>query len=84
MGHPAHSDLLLVAGIAMALLPEEALGQYGSVQRADGLSIMAQAPNWRHIAKGPLAQEVLGLVDSVLLLSQQQLLAHVVLKLVLR
>lgn len=59
MAQPVHSD---------PLLSEEALGQYGCVQRADRLSIVAQAPHRWHTAKLPLGQEALGLMDSVLLL----------------
>lgn len=68
----------------VGLLAEEALGQYCGIQRADWLSVVAEAPHWRHVTKMPLAEEVLGLVNSVLLLRQQQLLPHVVLKFVLR
>lgn len=75
MTRPVHSD---------PLLSEKALGQYGCVQRADRLSIMTQPPNWWHTAELPFGQEALGFMDSVLLLSKQQLLAHVVFKLVLR
>lgn len=68
----------------VALLPEVALGQYCGIQRTDGLSVVAEAPHRRHVTKMPLAEEVLGLVDSVLLFCQQELLPHVVLKFVLR
>lgn len=66
------------------LLPEEALGQYCGIQRTDGLCIVAEAPHWRHVTEMPLAEEVLGLVYSVLLFCQQELLPHVVLKFILR
>lgn len=45
---------------------------------------MAQAPHGRDAAKLAFGEKALGLVDSVLLFSQQELLPHVVLKLVLR
>lgn len=66
------------------LLPEEALGQYCGIQRADGLSVVAEAPHWRHVTEMSLAEEVLGLMNSVFLFRQQELLPHVVLKFVLR
>lgn len=66
------------------LLPEEPLCQDGGVERADGLCVVAQTPYGWDAAKLALDEKALGLVDRVLLLGQQQLLAHVVLKLVLR
>lgn len=65
------------------LLPEETLCQDGSIQRAYRLGIVAQTPYRWDAAKLALGVKALSLVDSVLLFSQHQLLAHVVLKLVL-
>lgn len=65
------------------LLPEVPLGQDGRVQRVHGLRVMAQAPHRRDVPELPLLQEALGLMQGVLLLSQEQLLPHVVLELVL-
>lgn len=65
------------------LLPEVPLGQDRCVQRVHGLGVVAQASHRGDVPKLPLLEEALGLVQGVLLLGQEQLLPHVVLKLVL-
>lgn len=65
------------------LFSEEALGQDGSVQWADRRGVVSQAPHGGDATKLTLGEETLGLVNSVLLFSEEQLLPHVVLKLIL-
>jgi len=66
------------------LLPKVPLGQDSCVQGVHGLGVVAQASHRRDVPKLPLLEEALGLMQGVLLLSQEQLLPHVVLELVLR
>lgn len=65
------------------LFPQVALRQDGCVQGVHGLRVVAQPAHGRHAAELPLGHPASGLVHGALLLGQQQLLPHVVLKLVL-
>lgn len=66
-----------------SLFPEETLCQDGSIEGTDGLGVVTQPSERRDATELAVGEKALGLVDSVFLFSQQELLTHVVLKLIL-
>lgn len=69
--------------VGRSLFPEEALCQDGGVEGTHWLGVVTQTPQGRDATKLAVGEKALCLVDSVLLFGQQQLLTHVVLKLIL-